>query len=272
MQMVIYPAPQVATSVLEPYNSVLSTYSCMELMNIGFLSDNEAVYDICKKNLGIERPNYVNLNRLIAQAVSSITASLRFGGVLNVDINEFQTNLVPFPKVHFPLVSYAPLTSAKKSTHEQHTVSELTNACFESSHQLVKCDIKNGKYMSCCLLYRGDVIPKDTNAAINNLKTKKNVQFVSWCPTGFKVGINKQPPMAIEGGDMAQVKRALCVLSNTTSISDAWIRLQKKFQMMYEKRAYVHWYLGEGMEEDEFAEGNESLKSLIAEYQNAAKE
>uniref|UniRef100_A0A8B9SLG1 Uncharacterized protein n=1 Tax=Anas platyrhynchos TaxID=8839 RepID=A0A8B9SLG1_ANAPL len=40
--------------------------------------DNEAIYDICRRNLDIERPTYTNLNRLISQIVSSITASLRF--------------------------------------------------------------------------------------------------------------------------------------------------------------------------------------------------
>ncbi|KAF0991148.1 hypothetical protein HZS_5662 [Henneguya salminicola] len=272
MEMVIYPAPQVATSVLEPYNSVLCMNAGMDLFNIGFLSDNEAVYEICKKNLGIDRPNYINLNRLIAQAISCITVSLRFGGMLNVDINEFQTNLVPFPRIHFPLISYAPITSAKKSSHEQNSVAELTNLCFESSSQLVKCDAKAGKYMSCCLLYRGDVIPKDANAAINNLKTKKNLQFVSWCPTGFKVGLNQQAPVTPPGSDMAAVKRALCVLSNTTSISEAWVRLSKKFEMMFEKRAYVHWYLGEGLEENEFKEAYDQMGTLIKDYNDAAKE
>ena len=56
--------------------------------------DNEAIYDICRRNLDIERPTYTNLNRLIGQIVSSITASLRFDGALNVDLTEFQTNLV----------------------------------------------------------------------------------------------------------------------------------------------------------------------------------
>lgn len=58
--------------------------------------DNEAIYDICKKKLGVVSPSFNNLNRLIAQVVSSITASLRFDGSLNVDLNEFQTNLVPY--------------------------------------------------------------------------------------------------------------------------------------------------------------------------------
>ena len=52
--------------------------------------DNEALYDICRRNLDIERPTYTNLNRLLAQIISSLTASLRFDGALNVDITEFQ--------------------------------------------------------------------------------------------------------------------------------------------------------------------------------------
>ena len=64
---------------------------------------------------------------------------------------------------------------------------------------MVKCDPRLGKYMACCMLYRGDVVPKDVNAAIANIKTKRSIQFVDWCPTGFKVGINYQPPTIVPG-------------------------------------------------------------------------
>ncbi len=118
---------------------------------------------------------------------------------------------------------------------------DITNMCFEPEHQMVKCDPRMGKYMAICLLYRGDVVPKDVNASIAQLKTKKSVEFVDWCPTGFKVGINYQPPTVVPGGDLAQTQRAVCMLANTTAIADAWAKLDRKFDLMYAKRAFVHW-------------------------------
>ncbi|KAM6306715.1 tubulin alpha-1C chain-like [Podargus strigoides] len=269
LEFSVYPAPQVSTGVVEAYNSILTTHTTLEHSDCSFMVDNEAIYDICNCNLDIECPTYTNLNRLIGQIVSSVTASLRFNGALNVDLIEFQTNLVPYPRIHFPLATYAPIISAEKAYHEQLSVPEITSACFEFSNQMVKCDPHCGKYMACCLLYRGDVVPKDVNAAIAAIKTCRSIQFVDWCPTGFKVGINYQPPTVMPGGDLAKVQRAVCMLSNSTAIVGAWARLSHKFDLMY---AFVHWYVGEGMEEGEFSEAREDLAALEKDYEEVGRD
>ncbi|KAH0517354.1 Tubulin alpha-1B chain [Microtus ochrogaster] len=261
LEFSIYPAPQVYTAVVEPYNSILTTNTTLENSDCAFMVDNEAIYDIYRRNLDIERPTYTNLNRLISQIVSSITASLRFDGALNVDLTEFQTNLVPYPSIHFPLATYSPVISAEKAYHGQISVAEITSACLEPAKQMVKCDPRHGKYKTCCLLYRGDVVP------IATIKNKRSIQFVDWCPTGIKVGINYQHPTVVPGGDLAKVQRAVCRLSNTTAIAEAWACLDPKFDLMYAKRAFVHWYVDEGMEEEEFSEACEDMAALEKDYE-----
>jgi len=165
---------------VEPYNSLLSTYSLLEYTNVEVLLDNEAIYNICQRSLDSEYPTYINLNRLISQIVSNLTTSLRFDGTLHVDITEFQTNLVPYPRIHFMLSSYAPLVSMEKLYYENSLVLEITNVVFEPSSMMGKCDPHRGKYMACCLMYRGDVSPKDINEALQTIKTKQKVEFVDW--------------------------------------------------------------------------------------------
>lgn len=267
LEFSIYPAPRVASSVVEPYNAVLTSHTSLQHTDCCFLMDNEAIFRICTRSLDVQRPTYSNINQLISQVVSSITSSLRFDGPLNVDLPEFQTNLVPYPRIHYPVVTYAPLMSTEKAYHETVSVAGLTKSCFEANNQMVVCEPRRGKYMACCLLYRGDIVPKDVTAAISVIKAERHVQFVDWSPTGFKVAINAQSPVVVPGGDLADSPRSVCMLANTTSIIETWARLNHKFDLMYHKRAFVHWYVGEGMEEGEFSEAREDLAALEKDYE-----
>ncbi|RUS82403.1 hypothetical protein EGW08_009855 [Elysia chlorotica] len=282
LEFAIYPAPQISTAVVEPYNSILTTHTTLEHSDCAFMVDNEAIYDICRRNLDIGRPTYTNLNRLIGQIVSSITASLRFDGSLNVDLTEFQTNLVPYPRIHFPLATYAPIISAEKAYHEQNTVQEITNACFEPANQMVKCDPRHGKYMACCLLYRGDVVPKDVNAAIATIKTKRTIQFVDWCPTGFKlmpfykVSIWLRPPPPPPKKTKNKTKTFLSLSTSlslcfSTPLSVPLTLLSLSFPLSTPLPFILHLsvprYVGEGMEEGEFSEAREDMAALEKDYE-----
>lgn len=79
LEFCVYPSPQMGSSVVEPYNSILTTHATLEHSDCSFMVDNEAIYDICKRSLGIERPGYVNLNRLIAQGMFFLNPPLDNG-------------------------------------------------------------------------------------------------------------------------------------------------------------------------------------------------
>ena len=87
---------------------------------------------------------------------------------------------------------------------------------------MAKCDPRHGKYMACCLMYRGDVVPKDVNAAVATIKTKRTIQFVDWCPTGFKCGINYQPPTVVPGEPTSIALSVFLLVSGPASVPGCW--------------------------------------------------
>ncbi|MCD7454920.1 hypothetical protein HAX54_026516 [Datura stramonium] len=152
---------------------------------------------LLERALDIERPTYRNTNRLISQIISSLTTSLRFNGAINVDITEFQTNLVPYPRIQFMLSSYAPMLSL--------------------SHQVPPTGFKCGiNYQLPTVVPDGDLARLQHAVCMisNNTNTTAVVEVP---PTGFKCGINYQLPTVVPDGDLARVQHAVCMISNNTT-------------------------------------------------------
>merc|ERR550519_1521661 len=122
-------SPKVSDTVVEPYNAVLSSHQLLENSDETFVIDNEALYNISHNVLKQNAPKYADLNYLISCVMAGVTCSLRFPGKLNGDLRKLGVNLVPFPRLHFFLVSQAPLASKENTGYQLVNVQEVDEIC-----------------------------------------------------------------------------------------------------------------------------------------------
>eukprot|EP00555_Chaetoceros_dichaeta_P007458 CAMPEP_0198275772 /NCGR_PEP_ID=MMETSP1447-20131203/64951_1 /TAXON_ID=420782 /ORGANISM="Chaetoceros dichaeta, Strain CCMP1751" /LENGTH=454 /DNA_ID=CAMNT_0043970669 /DNA_START=116 /DNA_END=1479 /DNA_ORIENTATION=+ len=151
----VIPSPKVSDTVVEPYNATLSVHQLVENADQCFALDNEALYDICFRTLKLTNPSYTDLNHLIACAITGTTCSLRFPGQLNCDLRKLAVNMVPFPRLHFFLVGFAPLTSGQSQDYRVLTVPELTAQAFDAKNMMCAADPRHGRYLTCAMMFRG---------------------------------------------------------------------------------------------------------------------
>lgn len=59
----------------------------------------------------------------------------------------------------------------------------------------------------------------------------------------------------------------MTTLCNNTAVKHCWIKIKEKYNKLLKKNAFLHHYIGEGMEEGIFDTTNESISKLIAEYE-----
>ena len=172
-------------------------------------------------------------------------------------------NLVPFPRLHFFLVGYAPLTSQASASYRASSVAELTQQAFDPRNMMAACDPRNGKYLTASLMFRGKIATKEVDEQMLAIQSRQSRYFVNWVPNNIKSSVCDIPA---EGTDMSAT-----FVGNSTSIQDLFKRIGEQFGLMFRRKAFLHWYTGEGMDEMEFTEAESNLNDLILEVmQNSA--
>ncbi|KAK7032757.1 tubulin beta chain [Favolaschia claudopus] len=255
----ILPSPKVSETVVEPYNAMLSVHQLLENCDLTICIDNEALYDISLRALKVKSPNFKDLNGLISRVMCGVSTSLRFPGQLNGDLRKLGMNLIPFPRLHFLMPSYAPIHNAQSQSYQGTSIPELVQALFDRKNLLVACDPRLGRYLTAATIFRGNIASREAEVAVRDLQLRNSNHFVEWIPDNVSVTLVSVPPVG--------QKQAAVALSNSTSIQELFQRTHDTFAAMFKRRAFLHWYTGEGMDIMEFSEAESNSNDLIAEYQ-----
>lgn len=255
----VVPSPKVSDTVVEPYNTVLSVHQLVENTDSTYCIDNEALYEICNKTLKMNSPKYDDLNALISSTMSGVTTSLRFPGQLNADLRKLAVNMVPFPRLHFFTSSTAPNTAVSSQQYNNYSVSEILNQLFDPKNMMAACDPRRGRYLTAAVLFRGNMSTKDVEDQVMNMQNKNSTYFVEWIPNNMKTAFCSVPPR--------NTKISGTFVGNTTSIQTLFRRVSEQFTTMFRRKAFLHWYISEGMDDMEFSEAESNVMDLISEYQ-----
>jgi len=86
--------------------------------------------------------------------MSGVTTCLRFPGQFNSNLRKLAVNMVPFPRLHFFMVGFAPLTSRGAHSFRAVTVPDLTQQIFDPKNMMAASDFRNGHFLTCsAILY-----------------------------------------------------------------------------------------------------------------------
>lgn len=245
--------------IVEPYNATLAIQQLIENSDQTYCIDNEALYDICFTTLKLKMPTYNDLNHIISLVMSGVTTCFRFPGQLNADLRKLAVNMVPFPRLHFFVPGYAPLTAKGNVAYRKLSVQDLTKQMFDPRNMMAACDPTHGRYLTVATIFRGNVSMKEVDETIFEIQNRNSGYFVEWIPNNVKTAVCNIP------SPFSSISSTF--IANTTSVQELFVRINEQFTAMYKRKAFLHWYLGEGMDEQEFEEANSNVRDLINEYQ-----
>lgn len=251
----VLPSSTVSDIVTEPYNAVLALHHMADNLNMCMLFDNEALCGLLSRHLGLGRPTYREINHYIATAMSGITSPIRFSGLLNSNYRKLGVNIVPYPRKNFLSVSTAPLTPSASLT-----VPQAVAFAFDPANSMSFLPAQDYVIVALAALFRGDVSSAEADAALaSHLSTRNQYMCSWWFPDLISSSISRFPQFS------------LTLLLNSPIISVLLERLLGQFNKLMRRKAFLHRYLAEGMEEAEFREAEGNVQDLYLEYGEGKK-
>ena len=130
--------------------------------------------------------------------MSGVTTCLRFPGQLNADLRKIATNMIPFPRLHFFMPGFAPLTSRHSQPYRCYSVKDLTQQMFDCKNMMAACDPRHGKYLTVAAVFRGRLSMKEVDEEMLSVQNKNSAYFVEWIPNNVKTAVCDIAPRGLK--------------------------------------------------------------------------
>jgi tubulin gamma len=211
--------------------------------------------------------------------MAASTTTLRYPGYMNNDLVGLVASLVPTPRCHFLVTGYTPLSvgggggaggaaGAAGATMVQKTTGlEVMRRLLQTKNIMVSAPTKKGLYISILNIIQGDVDPSQVHRSLQRIRERKLASFITWGPASIQVALSRKSPYL-----RTPHKVSGLMLANHTSIGVLFERIQRQFDKLYEKRAFLDNYRKQPMFEDGFEEFDDSyevVRGLAEEYHAA---
>ena len=246
--------PNVTSSSISQssYNYLLGYHRLRDSSDMFFNFCNESLMNLRRD--GSETPDLKSLNSILASVYSDFSADYRFPGMKHVSPRKMMVNLVPFPRLALLTISRVGLMRGDPQTSDT-----FVPRLFSNSNLMIPVDLRIGKFLSTQVLFRGAMSHSHVEAQLSSVE-KRHAPFFN------TVGSYSISSQQIDVPTPGETSSGL-MLANHTGITQVIRRYLENFNKMFRRKAYLHWYTTEGMDEMEFTQAESTLNDVISEYE-----
>lgn len=266
----VYPHAGTSDIVEENYNAALCTNTLLEFTDSTVCINNkEANFRARDQVAASTKTNWKNLNEVIAMVMSNLTANFRFNGAQTTDMMSILNNLVPFPKLHMFIPSVASLVRKDaleytNTSYLKFIIEELYNPRNRLAGNADIFDVSTPEtgdviLASNCIIRGHQVSAPYVEHELFHYQLTHGHRFSSWLPNSIHSSVIQVASVGLKysGG----------MMENSTAVKRIFINLSTNFKLMYDRKAFLHWYIKEGCPLNTFEETYENLTDIIATYE-----
>ena len=247
VSVLVIPNQEMGKTTVEPYNTVHSISSSYNTTNIVIPFENSALYKLFCEKFPQDEPEFQDLNEEYAKSLNNFTSIFQYTDEKISSINDL---IFMLPQQKFITSSLSPLFNTREPITE---ASSITNSVLEDSH---------------CLLGNGDrdVYGNKVLSVMKNFGSLGSVldfeDKVKSC-LGSNIVKTFELNDSLSGIGQSQVG----IYSVSSKVLNFITNAEREFDLIYAKRAYVHWYVSNGLEEYEMDEIRENMINIRQHYE-----